>query len=214
MNDLFTRIKNSISSDINDLLDQKEQKNPIAMLNQHLRTCEKEANRVRELINRQYLLKDNLIREYHEADELAKKRKSQAVIADRAGETELYAFIIREQEDYAQKANRLKNLYEQTIKQLEHLEQNYAEMKRKLKDMYVKRMELMSRENIANAEYRINQIVHPESQFGQSCHRFADSEHYIDQLEKKINAAYTHQSLDSRIEQLKRKLNQNQPDAE
>lgn len=206
MSDIFTRIKESISSDINELLDQKEQKNPIAMLNQHLRRCEKEVRHVRELINRQYIMKDNLSREYHHADELAQKRTHQAAIAEKAGESELYTFIQREQEDYTRKAAHLKMVYEQTLRQLDELEQNYADMKRKLKDMYLKRMELMSRENIASASYRIHQITRPDHAFGESYDRFAESEHYIDRLEQKINADYTHQTLDARIQQLERKL--------
>ena len=40
MNQLFSRMKQAISADFHDLLDKKEKKNPIAMLNQYLRQCE------------------------------------------------------------------------------------------------------------------------------------------------------------------------------
>lgn len=206
MSKLFTRLKDSLSSDINELLDQKEQKNPIAMLNQHLRRCEKEVTRVRELIDRQYLLKDTFIREYHQASEMAEKRLKQAEIAERAGESELHEFALKEQEDYALKAERLKSSYDSTAKQLDQLEQKYAEMQRKLKDMYLKRMELMSRENIANANNRIDRVVHPEQVFGQSFSKFEESEMYLERLEKRVNANYHHNTIDARIRQLEREL--------
>ncbi|EST10275.1 PspA/IM30 family protein [Sporolactobacillus laevolacticus] len=206
MSNLFTRLKDSISADLNDLLDQKEQKNPIAMLNQHLRRCEKEVKRVRELIDRQYLLKDQFIKEYHQSTEMAAKRQHQAEIAQRASETELYTFALKEQEDYAQKAERLKSAYDTTVKQLDQLEQKYAEMKRKLKDMYLKRMELMSRENIANANHRIDQVIQPERAFGQSFSRFEESEMYLEQLEQKVNTNYHQNTIDARIREIERQL--------
>ncbi|WP_332238461.1 PspA/IM30 family protein [Sporolactobacillus sp. KGMB 08714] len=210
MSHLLTRIKDSIASDLNELLDQKEQKNPIAMLNQYLRRCEKETERVRELLNRQYVLKDTFIREYHHAAEMSEKRKHQAEIAERASETELYEFALREQEDYARKAERLKASYESTLRQLEQLEQKYAEMKRKLKDMYLKRMELMSRENIANANLRMERVLRPENVFGQSFSSFEESEMYLGRLEQKINADYNHSTIDARISRLERELEKKQ----
>lgn len=206
MSSIFTRIKDSISSDINELLDQKEQKNPIAMLNQHLRRCEKEVKRVRELIDRQYLLKDTFIKEYHQAAEMAERRQHQADIAGRAGESELAEFAGKEHADYAEKAARLKASYEKIIRQLDLLEQKYAEMKRKLKDMYLKRMELMSRENIANVNQRMNSVIQPEQAFGQSFSRFEESEMYLERLEQKVNADYHHNTIDARIRQLEKQL--------
>lgn len=210
MSNLFTRLKDSIASDLNELLDQKEQKNPIAMLNQYLRRCEKEAGRIRELINRQYLLKDTFIKEYHHAAEMSEKRKHQAEIAERASETELHDFALQEQTDYAQKAERLKTSYESTVKQLDQLEQKYAEMKRKLKDMYLKRMELMSRENIANVNHRIDRVINPDRTFGQSVSSFEESEMYLGRLEQKINADYNHGTIDARINQLEHELEKKQ----
>ncbi|RYL88915.1 PspA/IM30 family protein [Sporolactobacillus sp. THM19-2] len=206
MSNLFTRIKDSISADLNDLLDQKEQKNPIAMLNQHLRRCEKEVKRVRELIDRQYLLKDTFMKEYHQAADMAAKREHQADIAEHAAETELAGFARKEQQDYAEKATRLKSAYEKNLRQIDQLEQKYADMKRKLKDMYLKRMELMSRENIANASRRIDHVIRPDQAFGQSFSKFEESELYLERLEQKVNADYHHNTIDARIRQIEREL--------
>ena len=76
MANLFTRIKNTILADLHNVLDEKEQKNPIALLNQYLRECEQETEKVRKLLERQYKLKDEFTREYQNAVSLAAKRKS------------------------------------------------------------------------------------------------------------------------------------------
>lgn len=206
MSNLLTRLKDSISADLNELLDQKERKNPIAMLNQHLRRCEREVRKVRELINRQYVLRDTFMKEYHRAAEMAARRERQAGIAERAGEQELYAFAQKEQEDYAHKSEKMKAAYDSAVHQLDQLEQKYAEMKRKLKDMYLKRMELMSRENIANVNNRIDRVVHPEQAFGQSFSKFEECEMYLERLEQKVGADYDHHTIDARIRQIERDL--------
>ena len=42
MSNIFTRIKDAISADIHQLLDEKEQKNPIASLNHYIRQSEQQ----------------------------------------------------------------------------------------------------------------------------------------------------------------------------
>ena len=86
MGNLFSRMKQTISADFHDLLDKKEQKNPIGMLNQYLRQCEQETEKVGKLLERQYLLKEEFTREYNQAQNLAEKRKHQAEIAKQSGE--------------------------------------------------------------------------------------------------------------------------------
>ena len=54
MDNIFTRIKNSISADMHQLLDRKEEKNPIAALNNYLRQSEQEKEKVKTLQQRHY----------------------------------------------------------------------------------------------------------------------------------------------------------------
>jgi phage shock protein A len=100
MSNLFTRIKETITADFHEILDQKEKNNPISLLNQYLRECEQETDKVRKLVERQYLLKEEFTREYKQAEHLTEKRKRQAEIAAQAGETELHEFAVREHEQY------------------------------------------------------------------------------------------------------------------
>ena len=57
MANLFSRIKNTVLADLHEALDHKEQKNPIALLNQYLRECEQETEKVRKLLEKQYQFK-------------------------------------------------------------------------------------------------------------------------------------------------------------
>src|SRR4051794_17940957 len=159
MTNLFTRIKNTISADLHEALDKKDKQNPMALLNQYLRQCEQETEKVRKLLERQYTLKDEFTREYHQAVELAEKRKYQTEIASKAGETELYQFATAEHQQYADRASRLSASLEQVKDELRELERKYQEMKHKLKDMHLRRMELMGRENVTRANLQINQVL-------------------------------------------------------
>ncbi|QAS53179.1 PspA/IM30 family protein [Halobacillus litoralis] len=200
MTNLFTRLKDSISADLHDALDQKEQKNPVAMLNQYLRESERETEKVRKLVERQYRLKDEFTREYQKAQDMADKRTRQAEVAEKAGETTMHEFAIKEQQEYEARAERLKESRVESIEQLEALERKYEEMKHKLKDMHLKRMELMGRENIARAHHRMNQVIEDASDKPYS--RFSEIDRYIEDLEYKVNSAYYHNTFDSKIAQL------------
>ena len=94
MSQLFSRMKQAITADFHDLLDKKEKKNPIAMLNQYLRQAELETEKVRKLVERQSLLKAEFMREYNDSQQLAEKRKHQAKIAKQSGEEELFEFAV------------------------------------------------------------------------------------------------------------------------
>src|SRR5690625_568398 len=101
MSNVFIRMKDSISQDLHHLLDQKEEKNPIAALNHYLRQSEQEKDKVKKLLERQYQLKEKFTKEWCEADDHANKRKHQANIAKTANEQELFEFAEREYEEYA-----------------------------------------------------------------------------------------------------------------
>lgn len=203
MTNLFSRIKQTISADFHEVLDKKEQKNPIAMLNQYLRDCEKEVEKVRKLVERQNLLKEEFVREYHEASSLAEKRNSQANVAEKAGETELATFAKREYQQYEERAKHLKLSLEKVSEDLTNLEQKYEEMKHRLKDMYIKRMELMGRENVARATHRMNQVV-DSNKAEHSYTKFNEMESYLDRLEHQVNSTYHRNTIDARIAQLEK----------
>ncbi|AKS37168.1 modulator protein [Anoxybacillus gonensis] len=204
---LLSRVKTMIAADIHEWLDEKEKKNPIAVLNEYLRQCEQEVEKVRKLLERQYLLKEQFTREYREAMQLAQKRKKQADIASKAGESELFAFASHEQMQYEERATRLQQLLEQTNEQLLELEKKYEQMKHQLKDMHMRRMELMGRENIARAHYRMNRVLEDKSP---ALSTFADTESYLERLEQRVQSDYYRHTIDARIAELEKRLQQEQ----
>lgn len=206
MNDLFSRMKQTLTADFYHVLDKMEQKNPIALLNQYLRQAEAETEKVRKLVERQYQLKAEFTKELAEAEGLAEKRKNQAKIAEKAGESELQAFAIQESELYSTRALRIKEALFKAEKQLSELEYKYREMKHKLKDMNIRRMELMGKENIAHAHQRMNQVIDSGSTSSSSTGKFEDTENYLDNLEQRINSNYQRQSIDTRIIQLEKDM--------
>jgi phage shock protein A len=210
MTNLFTRIKDMIAADLNQVLDQKEKQNPIAMLNHYLRQCEQETDKVKVLIERQHTLKDQFSKEAQEALELAAKRKHQAEITLRAGETALHEFAEAEHRQYAERAEHLSKAVEQTNSQLEELERKYTEMKHKLKDMQIRRMELMGRENVTRAQHRINQVLETNTSTHKSFSRFEEIENYLDRLEDQVNRSYYHSTIDSRIAELEKEMKINE----
>lgn len=201
---IFTRMKDTISADLHNMMDQKEQKNPIAALNQYLRQSEQEKDKVRKLVDRQYKLKDEFTREYHKAQDLADKRLKQANIAAKAGEEQMREFAMKEHEEYQVRADRMKASREEAVEQLETLEQKYEEMKHKLKDMHLRRMELIGRENIAHANHQINKVTEEASDKPFS--RFEEMEQYIEGLEYKVNSSYYRSTFDSKIAKLEKEM--------
>ncbi|WP_042222593.1 PspA/IM30 family protein [Oceanobacillus manasiensis] len=206
MSNLFSRIKDSISADLHTMMDKKEQKNPITALNQYLRQSEQEKEKVRRLVDRQYKLKEEFTREYHKAQDMADKRLKQASIAERAKEEQMHEFALKEHEEYQARADRMKASREEAVEQLESLEQKYEEMKHKLKDMHLKRMELMGRENIAKANHQMNKVVDETSEKPFS--KFAEMEQYIENLEYKVNSSYYRSTFDSKIAKLEKEMNE------
>lgn len=204
MTNLFQRIKDSISSDIHQLLDQKEQKNPLAALNHYLRQSEQEKEKVRKLIERQFKLKDEFTREYHRADDLAKKRLKQAEIAERAGEKDMYDFAMQEYEEYKARADRMQASREEAVEQLARLEEKFEQMKHKLKNMNLRRMELMGRENIARANYQMDKVM--DESADKPFSRFSEIESYIEGLEYKVEHAYKRSTFDQKIARLESEL--------
>jgi len=206
MTNLLTRIKDTIMADLHAAVDQKERNNPIGLLNQYLRQCEQETEKVRKLVERQYVLKDEFTREYSQAMELAEKRKYQAEIASKAGEMELYEFAAAEHQQYSSRAERLGASLEQVKGQLGDLERKYEEMKHKLKDMQIRRLEIMGRENVTRANHRMNQVLDSNHTSSNANARFQEIDDYLNRLDHQVKSSYYSDTIDSKIAQLEKEM--------
>ncbi|MEB6549851.1 PspA/IM30 family protein [Heyndrickxia sporothermodurans] len=205
MSTLFDRIKHSVMADLHDAMETKEKKNPIGLLNQYLRDSEKEAKKIEKLIERQYLLKEEFARELKQTEFMADKRCKQAEIALEANELELHQIAIDEEAVYKTQALSLREAFNEASNQLEVLEKKHREMKMKLKDMQIKRLELMGRENVIKVTKKMNHIL-DDSVMGKSNRRFEETEKYIDHLEAKLNSGFNMSMFDSRISELEKGL--------
>ncbi|EPC8419794.1 MULTISPECIES: PspA/IM30 family protein [Bacillus] len=202
---LFGRVREAILADFHNVLDEKERKNPIAMLNQYLRDSEREITKIEKLIERHKTLKSNFARELEQARYFVNKRSKQAIVAQEAGELQLHERALEEVAYYEGQVTRLEEMYAGVVDQIDELERRLAEMKNKLKEMHAKRMELMARENMAHANRRMNTAMHKMDENNPFL-RFEEIEDHIRDLESRINEEHERDTFDMKIAKLEREM--------
>lgn len=205
MSNIFTRVKETIVADFHELLDQKEQKHPMTQLNQYIRNCEEEVKRLKKLIDKQYAIKQEYQNECQKAKSMIEKRKAQVVLAEDMGEAELKREAEEELQQYQTRADQLEEMLEQNSQGLDQIEAKYVQMNHKLKDLYVKRLELKGRENIARVHKGMNKVLHTEL-VEKSESAFQEVENYISRLEQQVTSDYRLHTLDARFAALEKKV--------
>lgn len=204
MNSLWNRFKYSVQADLHNMLDKKESKNPIAMLNQYIREAEKQTESVGKLLERQGKLKVELDKELKEAQAMADKRRNQLELAKKTGEDDLVEFAEAEVNAYDTRANQLMESIRETAYELMSLERKFEEMKHKVKDMKVRQLQLMGKENVLRANHRMDQIISPE-QSERKMSSLNEMQKYIENLGVKIDRDYEVSSMERRLESLETK---------
>lgn len=206
MHDFFEKMKQAIKEDFQEISSKEKQSSPVSLLNKYLRECEGEVKKAAKLIGRQKLLKDEFHTEWKQTEKMAEKRKQQGAIALEAGAEDLAEIAVREQAQYEERAERLKQAYENSVKQLEELEHKYKEMQLKLKDMQMKRLELMGQENMVMMKNKMNKVL-KEAEFGSAAENFENIGMTFEREEKKANDEYEISIFDARIQQLAKDMN-------
>lgn len=205
MANIFTRVKDTIVADFNELLDQKEQRDPMTHLNQYIRNCEEEVKSLKKLIEKQYAIKQEYNRELQQATTMMTKRKRQVTLAEELNETALLEEASEELQRYQARVEQLTEMSNQNFEQLELIETKYIEMKHKLKDLYVKRLELKGRENVARVHKGMNKVLHTEL-IERSESKFQEVEAYIERLEQQVTTDGRLHTLDARFQELEKKV--------
>lgn len=203
MTSLLKRLKYSVEADLHKLFDKKEEKNPIAMLNQYIREAEKQTEQTGKWLERQGKLKQELEKELAETLQMVEKRKHQVELATASGEEDLAAFAQAELNAYSERTSVLQNSIHQTTEELFGLERKYEEMKHKIKDMKVRQLQLMGKENVTRAHHQMDRILQPEQKeknFG----TFQEMEQYIERLGQKIEKEHEITSMEQRLEMLEK----------
>ncbi|WP_432363286.1 PspA/IM30 family protein [Sporosarcina sp. UB5] len=203
MNTLWNRLKYTVQADLHSMLDKKESKNPIAMLNQYIKEAEKQTESVGKLLERQGKLKVALEKEFAEAEAMLEKRRRQADLARSTGEEDLVAFAEDEIHAYETRANELAASITQSAQELIALERKFEEMKHKVKDMKVRQLQLMGKENVTRAHRRMDQFISPENGDKQVS-SVEEMNAFIENLGGKINREYEVSSMERRLEMLEK----------
>ncbi len=203
MNSLWNRFKYSVQADLHTLFDKKESKNPIAMLNQYIREAEKQTESIGKLLERQSKLKEEMQKELTESEKMADKRRQQLELAQAAGEEDLIAFAEEEIAAYETRAAELSESIMETAYELISLERKFEEMKHKVKDMKVRQLQLMGKENVTRAHRRMDKVISPENA-DSNIASFGEMKKYIENLGGKIDREYEISSMERRLEALEK----------
>lgn len=212
MTTLWKRFKHAFEADLHTVFDQKEQKNPIAMLNQYIREAEKQTAQTGKWVERQSQLKKQLEKELEEAQNMHTKRANQLDLARQSNEEELIAFAESEVTIYSNRTDTLRASIERTSRELFALEQKYEEMKHKVKDMKVRQLQLMGKENVTRAHNQMDRVLQPESTFNvkKRLISFDEMEQYIERLGQRIEKQHDVSSMERRLEMLEKNKQQEQ----
>lgn len=198
---LFQRFKYTIEADLHQLFDKKEQKNPIAMLNQYIREAEKQTEQTGKLLERQGQLKEKLEHEFKQNAELLAKREAQLKLATTSGEQDLIDFASDEVAAYTARNNTLQASIEASTREYFELERKFETMKHKIKDMKVRQLQLMGKENVTRAHHQMDGMIAKNNKTN-----FEDLESYIDKLAYQIDKDHEVTSFESRLAQLEKNV--------
>jgi len=196
---LFQRFRYTIEADLHHLFDKKEQKNPIAMLNQYIREAEKQTEQTGKLLERQGQLKEKLEQEFKQNADLLAKREAQLNLATTSGEQDLIDFATDEVAAYTARNNTLQTSIEASTREYFELERKFETMKHKIKDMKVRQLQLMGKENVTRAHHQMDGMIAKNNKTN-----FEDLESYIDKLAYQIDKDHEVTSFESRLAQLEK----------
>lgn len=169
------RLKYTVQEDLNEIFYGKKEENPIKKLNQYLAEAEQRTAEVGKLIERQGQLKEELEKERQDAELMAMKRRRQLELAESAGETELVSFAQSEVAAYEGRMATLSASIQEATHEVLSLERKFEEMKHRVKDMRVRQLQLMGKENVARAEKKMERFQVPEMSVLDDLHSYIES---------------------------------------
>ncbi|PSL25054.1 phage shock protein A (PspA) family protein [Planomicrobium soli] len=203
MTTLWERFKFAVATDMDKVLTKREEKNPIALLNQYITEAEKQTETTGKWLERQAQLTRKLEKELAEASAMLDKRTSQLELANASGESDLADFAEMEVAAYSNRVAELNASISENFSELNRLEQRYEEMKHKVKDMKVKQLQLMGKENATRAHYQMDKVLSPEL-VAERIGSYDDMASYIKKLGTKIEDDYERSDMERRLEVLEK----------
>ncbi|MBM7580945.1 PspA/IM30 family protein [Jeotgalibacillus terrae] len=198
MSNLLTKITEVIRQDIQESKWKQTQSNPVIEIQRELKEVQASVKKAKQLTERQELLKKEFEKEYDHAKSMATKRKEHVQLAEEAGEEALAAAALREFNYYSGRAERLEKTCAEAESQLEALELQLEQLTFELKDLELKRLEYMAKENAVIGEKQSAKLKTPEKATDED-RRYEQIEQHLKQSAKKKEEL----SIDEQIEQLK-----------
>lgn len=199
MKNLFTKFKYSIQADLHDMFDKKVDKNPIKMLNHYIREAEKQTEETGKLLARQAQLKKELELQLSQTIEMLEKREKQLQLAFSTEEAELIAFAQEEVTAYTARKHALLASIDAANTEYFALERKFETMKHKIKDMKVRQLELMGKENVVRANHQMDKVLTSDN-----AGNFDELSTYIDELSQNIERKYEITTFEARLAQLEK----------
>lgn len=203
MTTLWERFKFAVATDLDAVVSKKEEKNPIGALNRYISEAERQTEDTGKWVERQAQLNDKLQKELSEASAMLQKRQAQSQLAQSAGESELKGFAEMEVAAYSRRTNELEALIAENLKEINSLEQRFEEMKHKVKDMKVRQLQLMGKENATRAHHQMDKVLNPELA-AERLGSFDDMASYIQNLGAKVEEEHERTTMERRLEMLEK----------
>jgi len=201
MENVFNRFMYQIEADLQHFFDKKAAKNPISLLNRYIREAEAQTNNTGKLLERQAQVKVELEKQLADTNEMLEKRTRQLQLAKETEETDLIAFAQREVEAYSTRKQQLLISIDANTHDYVELERKYETMKHKIKDMKVRQLQLMSKENGTRAHYQMDKIIQHNEHTPESINELND---YIENLASNIDHQYDVTTFEARLTQLEK----------
>ncbi|REK63619.1 MULTISPECIES: PspA/IM30 family protein [Cohnella] len=218
---VIKRVRDMTIATLNDRLEKAE--DPVRLIDQFLWSTHQEIVQCEQL-QRQYAAhNDHLLRQWKEAEHWKNRREEQAVTALKAGEENVAKLALQDKVIHEEKAQRYKELYEQSRSELAELEQLLQELRDEYRivydqrQFYLARMESLRLQQRLNARFGAGAADGPASMFRKLNDRLTDIELETRSLrdlrrmgQELVYQAGTvvHDTIERELEQLKRKLQQ------
>ena len=161
---IIQRFITEVEITLHDLFDKKQKNNPIANLNHYVRQAEKETMKVKELIKRHTDLLGKLRSDIPLVETQLQNRKAQYELAQEANEEQLLEFAKQEVAALEMRLQVLQETEKEAAAQYIELELKFEQMKHQLEYMKVRQLQLMSKENSAQAFVYMDHVTMKQSQ--------------------------------------------------
>lgn len=197
---LLKKFQYTVEADLQELFGgKKEENNPIKRLNQYIKEAEKQTEETGKLLKRQAQLKLQLEKELEEATKMLERRSSQLQLAQESGENDLIMFASQEVEAFKTRQMLLVESVKEANNEWIRLEQNFEKMKHQLKDMKIRQLQLMGKENVTRVQHKMNTVMESNNEAN-----YNNLSHYIENLATKTDEKYEITEIEERLAQLER----------